>query len=214
MTTRTIIKQVPNAVLYSDSTIRLDNVRLSYPHLFDPWTNDETKPKKFGCTCIVSKATHREAQKLFVEVMNNILKEKNKGEKLKGELKFFRDGEPKDEDGTPVPAKPEYAGAWICVASERPEYPPSIRGRTGKLIKPEEKSLFYAGAVVNMLVRPWWQPDKGNGKRINANLVAVQWVRHGERIGEAGISEDEIDESFEDLGDDMNGGFEDDDDSL
>jgi len=212
MATRTVVKKVENAVLYSDGTIRLDNVRASYPHLFVPWSGEDGKPPRFSLTGIVPKTTHREAQKLFVEVMNGVLADKNKGAKIKGELKFFRDGEPKDEDGSPVPSKPEYAGAWLCVAAEREDHPPSVRGRTGKPITPSEKSLFYAGCLVNMLVRPWWQPDKGNGKRINANLVAVQWVGPGQRIGEAGISEDEIDNSFEDLGGEANGGFDEDED--
>lgn len=206
MAERTAVKKVENAVLYSDGTIRIDKVRLSYPHIFEPWCKDKVKEKpRYSAVGIVPKSSHKAVQKLIVEVMNQVLTDKNKGQKIKAELKFFRDGEPKNEDGTPEPIKPEYVGAWTINASERPENPPSVRNRQGKPVRDvAEKKLFYPGAYVNMLIRPWWQ-DNDSGQRINANLVALQFVKDGERIGEAGISEDEIDDSFENLGDDEGG---------
>jgi len=55
-----------------------------------------------------------------------------------------------------------------------------------------------------VLVRPWFQDNKF-GKRINAGLSAVQFLRDDTAFGEGRITEDQIDDTFSDESDDSSG---------
>lgn len=182
---RSIVKQVPNAILYDDGCVRIDGVIASYPHLDKPWKKNEGDRPKFSLTGLAPKETHGEAKTLLVEVINSLLAS-NKMGKIGAEHKFVRNGEP---DGEAL--KPETAGMWIIKASENPDRPPKVRDERTKIMTPEEiLKKIYAGCVVNILIRPWAQ-NNSHGKKVNANLIGVQFVRDGTRIGEAAIDDDD-----------------------
>lgn len=201
---RTIVKRVKNGVLFSDDSIRIDNVRLSYPHLAEPQenTNDAGKvTKSYGVVSLAPKATHREIKDLIVAQINGVLAEKKI--KVAADRKFIKDGD--------AMAKEECEGMWVINARESKR--PSLRGRfkdpaTGKpkRLTPEEAaSIFYGGCYGSVLIRPWVQ-DNDYGKRINANLLAVQFQKDGPAFGEGRISDDDIDDRFE--GEEDDGGFD------
>lgn len=182
---RTVVESVPNAVLYSDGCIRVDGVVCSYPHVDKPWRKNDGDTLKFSITGLAPKETHDEAKKLLVRQINRLLEEAKMG-KIGAEHKFVRDGGSED-DAT----KPEQANMWVIKASENVERPPKVRDQRTKLLTPDEiRKLIYAGCIINILIRPWAQNNK-HGKKINANLIAVQFVRDGERIGEAAIDDDD-----------------------
>lgn len=182
---RVIVKQVKNAILYDDGCIRLDNVIASYPHLDKPWKKNATDKEKYSLTGLAPKETHDDAKKLMVEVINSLLAGAKMG-KIGAEHKFCRNGD--TEDG---PLKPETEGMWIIKASENPDRPPKVRDERTKIMTPAEiLKRIYAGCKVNMLIRPWAQ-NNDFGKKINANLIAVQFVGEGTRIGEAAIDDDD-----------------------
>lgn len=194
---RSIVKQVPNAILYDDGCIRLDGVIASYPHLDKPWAKNPTDKPKFSLTGLAPKETHGEAKALMVEVINSLLAGAKMG-KIGAEHKFVRNGD--TEDG---PLKPETEAMWIVKASENPDRPPKVRDERTKVMTPAEiLKRIYAGAVVNMLIRPWAQ-NNDFGKKINANLIAVQFVRDGTRIGEAAIDDDDAWDELEIVGADI-----------
>lgn len=195
---RTIVSRGKNFIVYSDGTIRVDNVRMSYPHLAKAWAKNETDRKKYSATGLAPKETHDEAKKALVEAINKLLTASKMG-KIGSEHKFVRDG---DDTG-----KAENEGMWVIKASENEGRAPSVRYPNGSLI-PHDKieSIVYPGCIVNILIRPWAQ-NNVHGKKINANLIGVQFVRDGERLGEAPIDDegawDEIeDETGGDSGDD------------
>lgn len=188
---RVIVKQVKNATLYDDGCIRLDNVIASYPHLDKPWKKNANDKEKYSLTGLAPKETHDDAKKLMVEVINSLLAGAKMG-KIGAEHKFCRNGD--TEDG---PLKPETEGMWIIKASENPDRPPKVRDERTKVMTPAEiLKRVYAGCVVNMLIRPWAQ-NNDFGKKINANLIAVQFVKDGTRIGEAAIDDDDAWEELE-----------------
>lgn len=208
---RTPVKKVKNAVLYSDGAIRLENVRASYPHVFKAQENtgdDGTVSKTFSINVLMPKDTHRAAKDLCVTVINDMLTEKKLG-KLAADRKFIKDGD--------LSAKDENEGMWVVGAREKNR--PSLRSskkdpKTGKAkrLDPEKDAgVIYGGCYVTILIRPWWQDNK-YGKRINANLLAVQFLRDGEPFGEGRISEDDIDDRL-DAEDDDESGFDEDDDT-
>ncbi len=97
------------------------------------------------------------------------------------------DGEEKDNE-----AYHEYI---TISASEKMR--PAIVNRDGVTPVYEEDGTVYSGCYVNVILTLWAQ-DNQYGKRINANLRAIQYVRDGESLGRAPIKPEE---EFEDLSD-------------
>lgn len=200
---REIRSKVTNAVLYVDGLIRLDNVRLSYPHLDAPWATEMDiaagKKKAYGCTGLMPKGTHKAAKDLVKLRVDELMKE-NRLDRLAADRKFIKDGD--------LAEKEENEGMWTVSARETNA--PKLRDRAGNVVTPEKAlEIFYGGCYVNMLIRPWFQNHKDHGKRVNAGLVAVQFFDKGEPFGEGRISDDDVDESFEDTS--SSGGFSEDD---
>lgn len=183
---RTIVKKVQNAQLYSDGTIHIENVRLSYPHLDAPWAKKATDSQRYSATFLMPKATHRAAKDL-IKNHNEALMAEKKIPFIKPDARCLRDG---DQTG-----KKEYAGCFYVASGET--NPPAIRTmKPGeRLTAAQVKRTFYAGCYVNAVIRPWVQ-DNEHGKRVNAGLTAVQFARDGEPFGEGRIGDEEIDETF------------------
>lgn len=206
-TPREIVKKVKNGILYSDGSIRIDNVRASYPHLdkmyqAPPGKDGKQSAPAFSIVGMLDKKTHVDAKNLIVEVMNGIQKEKDT--KVAKDKKFIRDG----DDGD----KLEYEGYWTVSARETRR--PSVRHRSGEPMSEKEiQDIIYAGCRVNILVNPWFQ-DNDFGKRINSNLLAVQFVRDDEQIGQARIDDEGVFDPIEGEDDDGMGGSLSDDDDL
>lgn len=199
---RTIVKTVKNAVLYSDGTIRITDVRISYPHLDRKWAKNPGKDTPaYSGVFILPKATHQEAVDLCLEVCDDILKERNKGAKIKADVKFVRDGD--------LAAKPEYEDAWTVNARETDNRPIILNPDKSEMEPEDIKGTIKAGFYTDVLIQPWWQ-DNEHGKRINASLRAVRYRREGPALSEGGISKDDAIGSFDD---DDDGGFGGDDDN-
>lgn len=210
---KVVKKRVPNGVWYTDGTIRIDNVRFSHPHIHEAWggTNDDgtPQPKKFSVQGLLDKKTHKEVvTQLIVPRINELLAEA-KVDKLAREKKFCRDG----DDGD----KPEAYGHYTVSAREdrRPAVRTADKTKLAESAVEEMKRLFYGGAYGSILIRPWYQSGKSKsgkdyGKRVNAGLQAIQFVRHGEPFGEGHITDEEVDDVFESYDDEDNGGFDDD----
>jgi len=206
MATREIVTKVSNAVLYSDGTVRIDNVRASYPHLdkayqAPPDKDGKQAEPKFSIVGMLDKKTHVAAKDLIVQVMNDI--QKKEDTKVAKDKKFIKDG----DDGD----KSEYEGYYTVSARESRR--PRVRHRNGEPMSEKEiQDIIYAGCRVNILIRPWFQ-DNAFGKRINAGLMAVQFARDDEQIGEGRIDDEGVFESLDD-GDDGMGGSSSSDDDL
>lgn len=202
MATREIVTKVSNAVLYSDGTIRIDNVRASYPHLdkayaAPPDKDGKQSAAKFSIVGMLDKKTHVAAKDLCIKVINDIQKEKDT--KVAKDKRFIKDG----DDGD----KAEYEGYWTVSARE--DRRPSVRHRdTTPMTEKEIQDIIYAGCRVSILIRPWFQ-DNDYGKRINAGLMAIQFLRDDTQIGEGRIDDEGVFESVEDDADDGMGDSDD-----
>lgn len=200
--TRTVVKDVGKAILYSDGTILVKEVRASYPHIFKPYVGDDGGDGKYGIVGLMPKTKdYFPAKDLIRDLIKQTIIE-NKQKDLPAANKFLRDGNLK--------AREEYDGMYTINASEvrRPAARDNRRDpKTGKaaILKPgEDEDRIYAGCWVNILIRPWWQNNKF-GKKVNAGLVAVQFVRDDESFGQGRISEDDVSETFDDFTDDQSG---------
>jgi hypothetical protein len=207
---RTIVKKVENAVLYSDGTIRLDNVRLSFPHIGTPQENendDGKKTFKYGVAGMLPKKTHIAAKDLCKEVIQKLMKDNDA--KVATDKWFLANGDDKEQ--------PEYAEHFIVATSESRR--PTARKRNGEVMTPQEADdAFYGGCWGNLLIRPWYFNGKAKGssksypKRVCCGIVAVQFLRDDDAFGEGRVTDEGVFDAAadDDWGDKSGGGDADD----
>lgn len=211
MSTMEIKKRVANAILYTNGSIKIENVRFSYPHLDKPYAgkgeDGKAQKPKYGIVGMLPKKTHVAAKDLIVEAMNELLKQ-NDNATVSSDKKFCRNGDDHEKADT-------YGGHWIVSARE--ERKPSVRNKRGELVSEPEKiaDLVYGGCWGHILVRPWFQDGKkvgaGYGKRVNAGLVGVQFIRDDKPFGEGRVDDSDA-WSNEDDGSGPSGDSDDDND--
>jgi len=188
-----------------DKFIMLTGVRNSYPHLFvEPVINGETGKK--GAKLMLKKGKQDAQIKKLKDRMTALLKEKNKGKKLPSEKYCLRDG---DDSG-----KDEYEGYMTVSANTSGDI--RVLAGDGKTVVTESRdSKIYAGCFVNAKIRLWFQ-DNNFGKRINAELIAIQFAGDGEPLTDSHISEEDAVDGFDAVDGDIDdaGGAEEDHDDL
>jgi hypothetical protein len=213
----TVLKKVKNGVLYSDGTIRIERVRLSYPHvgkahaMLDKKTGQMGKAI-FSLTALLNKTEHEEVCKLITENNKRLMAE-NKVDKVKADAKFIRDG-----DGELVDSE-EAIGHWTVSCRENRK--PLVMNKAGQFIEAEEaEQMFYGGCWGHVIIRPWYQESPEYGKRLNCGFVSVRFWKDDDSFGEGRISAEDVANRFGDIEDDEGadaGGFAtatDDDDDL
>lgn len=187
-------KSVKNLIFRDDGTIVIQNVRASYPHLWEPYAGKNSDEKgKFGIVGLLPKETHREAIKALNEHIGTLCMAKWK-KKLPSDARCLRDGAARAEDDDDM-----LNGMYTFNASDTRR--PLVIDRS-KTPLTEADDVIYPGCWVNIQVKLWEQDNKF-GKKINANLLAVQFVRDDERFGDGAIGGDvdAFDELDEDDGD-------------
>lgn len=199
-----VLKRVKNAVLYKDGLIRIDNVRGSYVHLDKPFKKQGMKrddgseaPAKYSLAGIMPKTTHVEAKDLILDVIKQLLVD-NKDAKVSKDKRFIRDGDDQEKD--------EYEGAWTVSASEINK--PKCRDRSGELVTDAEdiREMFKSGYWFNILIRPWFQ-DNDYGRRVNAGIVGVQFVKKDKTFGSGEIDDSDAWDTVDATDDDDDDGF-------
>jgi len=176
----------------------LKNVRLSYPSLFKATSftgqDGNTSDPKYSGTFIMDKEENAADIKKLEAAINKMVKENFKGnhKALKGVC--LRDGAEKTDDaGDP---KDGYGDAVMFTTAANKSRP-QIVGRNKSVPITEEDGVIYAGCYVNVVIGLWAQSN-GFGKRVNANLLAVQFVGDGTPFGEASVNVDEVFDDLED----------------
>ena len=168
----------------------LRNVRLSYPNLFHAKAVQGSEKKSFSASFIMDKVVNKadiEAVKaacLFVKA------EDGKGKSPGGPDRVCI------RDGSFKPDKEGY-GDGIEFVSARSDTRPGLVQRDGRTPIVEDDGILYGGCYVNASIRVWWQDHAQHGKRINASLMNIQFVRKGEPFGESKVAPEE---QFENLG--------------
>lgn len=168
----------------------LKNVRLSFAHVFKPQKSKDGKgDPKFNCSFLLDKSTKTGKENIAAmkEAMREVREAKwgDNPPKLKAEKMCLRDGDNEDWDG--------YAGMMYVSASNKRR--PTVIDRD-KTPLTEEDGVIYSGCHVHGIVRVWAQ-DNEHGKRINASLEGIKFVKDGEAFGAAPLSEDAFD-AFDD----------------
>lgn len=178
--------------------ILLKNVRLSFPELFKPKPFQQGQEPYFKANFLLdpTNAEHKAIIKILKEEITRLTKEAFDGKPLEAHRLCVGDGNTKSYAG--------YKDHIFVSASNKTR--PVVVNRKREPVAEGDSEAPYAGCYVNATITLWTQ-DNSFGKRINANLRAVQFVKDGEAFGVAPVdAEDEfepLEAGEESGGDDM-----------
>lgn len=171
-----------------ENEVMLYNVRAAFLNVYQPSkerTDKKTGEKiagQYSGSALMEKGTDQTKKNMAaVKKASDYVKEKKWGSnqpKLKPEKVCMRDGDLEDYDG--------FENHFYVSANnkEQPVLITKHKDDDGKWI-PAKPGQLYSGCYVNMLVSLWAQ-DNEHGKRVNATLEAVQFVRKGEAFAGGG----------------------------
>lgn len=179
-------------------------VRLSYVHLFEPFSSHEDQPERYSCVILVPKSDKktikaiRDAQQAALEAGAERV---FKGRIPKNWKDTFRDGD--EDDSVDLDKNPEYAGHMFMTVSSKTK--PGIVDRNVQPIL--DSTEIYSGVWARVSINAFAFNTQGN-KGVSFGLNHVQKVRDGDYLGGRSKAEDD----FEPLGDDED--LDDEDDVL
>lgn len=155
--------------------IKLSNVRLSFPSVFHKANFNGTETK-YEATFLLSKKNHA----ALIEEIQKVIKEKLatdlKGVKISPDKICLRDGDLTEYEG--------YEGHMSLKASNKKR--PVVVNKD-KTPLTEDDNVIYGGCYVNAFIELWAQNNE-YGKRINANLLGIQFAKDGDPFGGGGTS--------------------------
>jgi hypothetical protein len=162
------------------SQIKLTNVRLSYPSLFEAksFTGNDGKPTKpkFQAVFILDKKQHAELLKRIELETTKTAKEFFNGKLPHLKKKPIRDGaEKEDKDGY---------GPDVVFISTSSERRPQIVDSDPTIPLVATDNRPYVGCYVNAIISFYAYDHKLGGKGVSCNLLAVQFLRDGDPFGE------------------------------
>lgn len=173
------------------SQIKLKNVRLSFPSLFKKATFKGVEGK-YEATLLLNKEEHADEIAEIKAAIQSKITEDLKGAKLGADKICLKDGDEIEYDG--------YAGHFSIKASNSKRPLIIDRDRTPLT---EDDNKLYAGCYVNAIIELWAQ-NNDFGKRINANLLGIQFFKDGEPFGDGVNAKADDFDAFGDDGFDEN----------
>lgn len=165
----------------------LENVRLSFPALFKPKSVQGSQPK-YSASLILNKKENEDQIATLRKAVGTVMMEKWPGDKKKREgVKIcVRDGEEKKEtDGY---------GPDVIFLNASSDIKPGVVDRDKTPLE-EGAPRPYAGCRVNASIR-LWAMDNSFGRRINAQLLGIQFYADDDAFGDRPFDPDE---EFRDL---------------
>jgi hypothetical protein len=163
--------------------VRLENIRFSFTDaLFDAKQVQGQGDAKFSCTALlprdhpqlatISATIHAVAVAKWGAKADEVLKALKAGDRL-----AVHDGDAKSQyEG--------YAGNYFINASNKMR-PLVIGPQREPLVAADGKP--YSGSHGNMIVQ-FWAMDNQFGKRVNASLLGVQFIKDGERLAGGSVA--------------------------
>lgn len=178
--------------------INIDNARLSFPRLFTPKSFQEGQPARFEASFLLDPSDAKHAKKIKdIKTLAKQMAVDKWGEVPKGLKVCFGNGNDRDKiyDG--------YEDRWYLSSANQTR--PTVVDKDPNVPLVLEDGKPYGGCWVNGVITLWVQ-DNQFGKRINANLRAVQFVKDDEAFGVKPIAAtDAFDNVVEDDDGDLGG---------
>ncbi len=166
------------------NVFNLKGGRLSFPHLWKPSAALESEGEpKYSATILLNKVEAKDQiEALKARIKQLIVTELKPLTSLPPDKICLRDGSFKaDKEG--------YGDDVVYVAASDTRKPKVKDQKRNDM--DENDPRVFAGCYVNMVIRLWSQNNK-YGKRVNASLVAVQYLRTGEPFGAAQVDVDSV----------------------
>lgn len=185
----------------------LKRARLSFPKIWKKEAATDDAEPKFGASFLMDPTTPEGKQNIRAckQAIEEVMLEKFKRKvTLKPGREGMRSGDDEISDKTGEPYV-GYEGMMVVTAKNKNKFP--IVDRRKRPVS-EEDDVIYAGCYVNAVIRFYAIEGKekgGNG--IFASLEALQFAADGEAFGGSTV---DVDDYFDDFGDDDEG-VEDDD---
>jgi hypothetical protein len=156
--------------------ITVTNARLSYANIFRAKAMEGSVGEpKYSCVFLLDKKTNAKDIKTIQDAIAKQVKEGLKGKHPGADKVCLKDGSNKaDVDG--------YGDGVMYVSAGNVKRPVIVDQKRNPL--DEEDGKPYSGCIVNGVFNLWVQDNK-YGKRINASLTHVQFVKDGPVFGEA-----------------------------
>ena len=160
--------------------MQVNEVILSYPWLFKPRAPQQRQDgsmseSRYTAQFIMPIETHRDA---IVQIKSQISRFAKVcvGQEMPLDRTCLRDG--RQQMDRPEVQQAFYVNTATGIA-------PDVRLRDASKAQASDAAKFYAGCIVNAYFGLWYQnnPPAIGGKRINGNLIAVQWVADGKPLG-------------------------------
>lgn len=181
-----------------DIRIKLTNVRLAFPELFVPKQVEEGKGKAAFSASFLLPPDHPDIPKIKAGIKQTAVAKW--GEEAQDILSGLIAGDKVClHNGN---TKSQYDGfkGNMFVSARSPTRPTVLGQDKAPLVQADGKP--YAGSYVNAIISLWAQQNK-YGKRVNAQLAGVQFLRDGESFG--GGTPADVDEFDTVEGDDADG---------
>lgn len=181
-----------------EGVVTLKNVRLSFPHLFEPTASIEDGPKKYRAAFLIDPTTESGKANLkvlgaaFDKAALGVWKTKEKADKIRNKLDSDRSGLRDGEDATNKEGDvyAGYEGMKFITASNGKK--PKVLRRDKSVIDSTEAAEIYGGCYVNAVVSVWaTNLEKHGGNGLFATLEIVQYAKKGEPFGAAELDEDD-----------------------
>ncbi|RTL03546.1 DUF2815 family protein [Candidatus Dependentiae bacterium] len=164
--------------------VKLNGVRISFPSLTKR-ENFEGKEGKYAATFLIPKENVKLKKKLDRMIQEAIAES---GLKIKRSNICLKDGDESDYEG--------YPDNWSIKASNKNR--PKVYDRNRDEVDLEDiDDLIQPGYYVNAVIDFWIQDNKF-GKKVNANLLGVQFFKKGEILGNAAPDVSDDFEGYED----------------
>lgn len=162
----------------------IKNARVSFPALFKEPIIDGDVGKK-GAKLLLDPEKNKLVIALITKTMKEIADDKLKGKLPSSDRLCLRDGNDTDRE--------EQQGYMVLSSNTSKKI--VVLGKDAHPVT-EDECEIYSGCYVNAKVSLWAQNNK-YGKRVNAQLVAIQFVRDGEALDGATVSTPTAMEGFE-----------------
>lgn len=174
------------AATKSPTRVVTGKVRLSYVHLFEPYTSDPDKEARYSVTILIPKRDKATMDKIRAAEAH--AKEDGKASKFGGKVpgnlaSIIHDG---DEEAD-LDRNPEYAGHFYMAMSSKSR-PGVVDENLNAVLDPTQ---VYSGCFARVSINAF--PYNSNGKKgISFGLNNVQFLEDGEPLGGRTRAEDDF----------------------
>jgi hypothetical protein len=180
------------ATTNSDTKVITGEVRLSYAHLFKPFSNNPDQEAQYSCVLLIPKKDKKTLA--AIRAAQQAALEQGKSSKFGGTIpknwqNTLKDG---DEDAD-LERNPEYENHWYMSVKSKTA-PGVVDRRLQEIIDSTE---VYSGCYAKVSINAFPYSVSGN-KGVSFGLNHVQKLRDGDFLGGRSKAEDDFDDEGDD----------------